>query len=384
MVNYYEVEVKGRKVKRFLDKVFKLNIDVFDIKYYKDRIVFKVRYDDYIAIKKVNTIYDIRIISTKGVKRINYLIKKYQIFLSFLLLSIFLVIVLSRFIFFIDIETNNKTMKSLIKDELNRHNITLLSYKKSYNDLSKIASDIKNKHKDKIEWIYISNDGVFLRVKFIERIDNNGFNNSDLKDIVASRNGYIRDIYATSGDVVKFRGDYVKAGDVIISGNILRNDNLVARVRASGVVYAEVWYNVKLSTPLKVSKEVKSERGFTSLYIKIFGRKFTVFKFNKKIKSEKDRVLFESPVGSLHLKSEFTSSFKEEKVDDDVLVKMLEDEAKSTIESKLKDKEHILLQKTLKKEVKDGKMYVEVFFKVYLDIAKEQDIKEYIEEEKEE
>jgi len=40
-------------------------------------------------------------------------------------------------------------------------------------------------------------------------------------------------------------------------------------------------------------------------------------------------------------------------------------------------------QKTLKKTVKNGKMYVEVFFKCYEDIAMEKDIQK-IEEKKEE
>ena len=39
----------------------------------------------------------------------------------------------------------------------------------------------------------------------------------------------------------------------------------------------------------------------------------------------------------------------------------------------LKEKEKILLQKTLKKEVIDDKIYLEVFFKVYENIALEKE-----------
>ena len=49
----------------------------------------------------------------------------------------------------------------------------------------------------------------------------------------------------------------------------------------------------------------------------------------------------------------------------------------------LEKDEYIISQKTLKKSIKNDRMYVEVFFKCYEDIAKEKDIQE-IEEKKEE
>jgi len=221
----------GRKPRRFLNKIFKENINILDITYSKNKIVCKVSYESYKKIKELNTIYEIKILSTKGIKRMNYLIKKYQIFLIFLILSIFLTIILSHFTFLMNIETNNKSMKNLIEKELHNHNITLLSYKKSYNELSNIAKDIKNKHKDKIEWIYISNEGVSLNVKFIERINNNPKETNNLTDIVAARNGYIRDIYSKSGDIMKVKGDYVKKGDILGTTN---TDNLILTITKDG------------------------------------------------------------------------------------------------------------------------------------------------------
>ena len=50
----------------------------------------------------------------------------------------------------------------------------------------------------------------------------------------------------------------------------------------------------------------------------------------------------------------------------------------------LKKDEYIIKQKTLKKYIKNGKMYIEVFFKTYEDISLEKDsvkIEEKVEEE---
>jgi len=99
LINYYVIEIVGRKPRRFLNKIFKENINILDITYSKNKIVCKVSYESYKKIKELNTIYEIKILSTKGIKRMNYLIKKYQIFLIFLILSIFLTIILSHFTF---------------------------------------------------------------------------------------------------------------------------------------------------------------------------------------------------------------------------------------------------------------------------------------------
>ena len=58
----------------------------------------------------------------------------------------------------------------IIREELRNHDITIFSFKKSYSDLDSIKTTIKNNYKDNIEWIEISNKGVVVKVKVIERI----------------------------------------------------------------------------------------------------------------------------------------------------------------------------------------------------------------------
>ena len=62
---------------------------------------------------------------------------------------------------------------------------------------------------------------------------------------------------------------------------------------------------------------------------------------------------------------------------------MLETKAKNELEKTLEKDEYIMSQKTLKKSTINGKMYIEVFFKVYENIALEKDIQE-IKDEKDE
>ena len=64
---------------------------------------------------------------------------------------------------------------------------------------------------------------------------------------------------------------------------------------------------------------------------------------------------------------------EKEVIDEDTLTNTLEELSRKEILKNLKEKEKILLQKTLKKEVIDDKIYLEVFFKVYENIALEKE-----------
>ena len=241
MINYFWIEIKGKNVKRLLKKIFKLKINISSIKYEKNRVLLKVSYEDYKKIKQIKTTYQINIIKTCGKKKLLEDLTKYKVSITTFVISVFFVIFLSNFILFINIETDNTKMRNLIRDELKNNNLTIFSLKKDYSNLQEITSNIKNNNLDKIEWIELDQKGVSLNAKVIERVTNQKTNETGYKDIVAEKNGYIRAIYSRQGQVLKNIDDYVKKGEVIISGNIFRNDKPVAKVKASGKVYAEVW-----------------------------------------------------------------------------------------------------------------------------------------------
>ena len=194
MINYFWIEIKGRNIKRFLTIIFKQKINIEQIKYETDRVLLKVSYEDYNKIKKIKTTYEINIIKTCGKINILSKIKKYKIPITCFITSIFLIIFLSQLILFINIETDNNKIKNIIENSLKESNITVFTFKKSYNKLNNITKTIKNDNLNKIEWIELEQRGVFLNVKVIERIKKETKNANIYKDIVAKKDGYIKKI----------------------------------------------------------------------------------------------------------------------------------------------------------------------------------------------
>lgn len=383
MINYFWVSIKGKNPKKLLGTFIKQKINMEQIKYNKDEILVKVSYEDYKKIKDIRTSYKVDIVKTSGKNRLWQLYQKNKVSLLVFVISVFFIIFMSNLILFINIESDNSKLKKDIKEELISNGITLYTPKKSYKKLKEVGTKIKNNNLNEIEWIELEQKGVTLHVKVIERLNKDNKETNDFKDIVASKNGYIRKVYSRKGQLMKNIDDYVKKGEVIISGNIFRNEKVAGKVRASGKVYAEVWYIVKTNKNLSYTDAEEKTKGKESLKLKINNYKINIISIPRKIDLEKNSVLFKNNTFSLLLDKEKKYSLKKKKYKNIELQKVLETKAKKEINKTLEKDEYIMSQKTLKKYTKNGKMYIEVFFRCYEDIAEERDIKEIVEEKDE-
>ncbi len=92
-------------------------------------------------------------------------------------------------------------------------------------------------------------------VSFEERILTNELENPPYCHIVAKKDGVIKQIKALSGVNMFEEADYVQKGDIIISGQIMLNDEIKDNICAKGEVIAETWYKTTIKVPLVEEKK---------------------------------------------------------------------------------------------------------------------------------
>ena len=263
--------------------------------------------------------------------------------------------------------SNNKDLSDLIIKELDNYDIKKYSFKKSYNKINIIKKNIKNKYKDKIEWIEITNDGTKVIVNIVERKIDNTNTDSNIYSIVAKRNGIIKKIKVDKGISMYEENTYVNKGDIIISSDIYLNEELKNRVSSEGKVYAETWYKVHVEYPLnyKETKYTNNKRKIP--YIKIGNDYLELFNYKNysrnSIISLKDNI-FE--IGLEEIKEELIIN---KKLSLEAAKKEAIDYAKKKIEDRLKDDERIISQKTLNFSNNGSKIIVDIFFSVYEEIG---------------
>ena len=376
MINYYWVSIKGKNVKYYLNSLFKNQINIEKIIYKDDEILVKVSYNDYKKMLNIKTSCIIKIIEVSGMTRLRHLYQKYKVSLFVFVISVFFIIFMCNTIFYISILTDNNDLKNLVIRELKNNGIYTFSYRKPYNSLNEIANKIKKDNLTRIEWIELEQKGVFLYVKIIPRINKVLTRQNMYHDIVAAKDGYIRRIHSRNGQILKNIDDYVKKDEIIISGNIFKNDKVIGKTNATGEVYADVWYTVKVSDDLYYKDLTPKKTGKIKLSYLVNGKEYEFFHFPWKVNTTYKKVFFSNNNFSLSLKRDNEYYYKNEKYNVTKLQKILETKARKEVLNNLDDNEYIILQKTLKKSIKNGKMYIEVFFECYENIALSKNIQE--------
>ncbi|MEG0994842.1 MAG: sporulation protein YqfD [Bacilli bacterium] len=372
MVNKYELKVTGKNLKSFIKYLYKSKIELEHVKYFADFILIVVDEDNYKKIIKVKTSHPIIINRYFGINKFKNMIKTNQVFLISNLLGLLLIIFLSKLIFCVDIITDNKELKEIINSYLISEDISLFKFKRSYKYNRQVIAHILNDHKDKFEWIEIELSGVKVIVKLEARKINTPETIKNPAHIVAKKDAVILKIEARDGEVIKKVNDYVKKGDIIISGQIHKGDDVKKNVSAKGSVYGEVWYKVKVEIPKNYSELNYSSNTTYNLNYQLFNKKKAILPFIS-FKRQSYQTIFKIENNILP----FSISFDKEKeikysksnFTNKELYKKAIDLADLKIKKMFSKKEKIISRKELKKEVNESKIELELFYKVYEDIT---------------
>lgn len=367
MTNRYRIKITGKDPKYFLRHLIVKKIKLYNIIEDHDGISLTVDEVDYAKILKMKTSYNIKIINRFGVAKLRYLLLKYKYILSFLFLTLGLMIILSHFIFFIDVIHSKEEIRELVENDLKEFGISKYRFRVSYAKKEEIRNKILEKEKDKIEWLEIDRIGTRYIVNVEERLIKDNKVDNEVRDIVAKKDAMILNIEVETGEIVRKKYEYVRKGDTIVSGTIKNKEDEVSKVKAEGKVYGEVWYSVTVELPKKYYEEKKTGKTSKALTLRIANKKISVpfSKDNKSYISEDSPILENNLIPIklvLETKHEIEIIDKEYNMDNSSseAIKL----ATKKLEERLDEQSMILSKKVLKKTLKNSKIIVEIFFKV--------------------
>ena len=372
MTNKYKLLIVGKNPKRFLDNLISLKISLYDVKLTDKELTIVVDLDDYDKILKLKTSYKIKVIDYYGLVKYKGILKKYNVFFICLIIGLVLIKVLSSIVFDIDIEHPKSEIRELVLADLEEFGISKYHFKVSYDEKEKIIKKILHKETDRLEWLEIDSIGTKYVVKVEERIKNDPKIDNTFQHIVAKKDAMILQIQASSGEIKVSKNDYVKKGDILISGFITKDEEIKKKVKAVGTVYGEVWYQAEITLP-KVYKEIKYTKNSKKRFqVKFLSHDFLLFDFKPYKTYESSNItLLENrllPMSFNYSKvgetKEITKRYTGTKGEKEAL-KL----AEKNLKKKLSVNDSIISKKVLKKTEKDSKIIVDIFFKVKEDIT---------------
>ena len=372
MNNTVKIKIKGKNIERFLKRLISFNIELLKIEYIKYNEIFvQIRKTNIDRVMELKTIYEIEVVEVYGIDKLKQIIKKYKYIIISIIISFLFILYLSNTIFSINIIHNDKNLRELLLNELKENDIKVYSLKKNYKYITKVKTKILEKYKDKIEWLEIENSGTKCIVR-VEMRKINNIKSTDIKrNVVAKKDAIIMSITSTKGEILKYKNDYVKKGDVIISGNIYFNENIKDTVEANGKVYGEVWYKAVVEYPLKYREEkiLDKEKNIYIFKLGNFNFKLNTIK-NYNVVSKERTILKHLflPI-SLIKQTNKKVEYIEQSLTKDEAVTKASEYAIMKMKSKLNDNEYIINTKNLKVEQNNSKIVIEMFFSVCEDIT---------------
>lgn len=381
MKHEVKVRIKTTNKSKLLLKLNSMNINMKNILYKDKYLIFETSKEEVKRIKKYLLSEKVEIISELGIDKIKSELKRNMLFIVSIIFSILLFLILSNIIIKVNVVHENKEIRELLFDALKERGVENLTFKKSYNEYENIIEDIKNTYKDKIEWLEIDVDGMILNVRVEERIINKEEKEYNTCHIIATKSGIITSILTKKGVAEVKINDYVKKGDILISGEVKLNEEIKNDVCASGDVYAEVWYTVNGTIPLEYEEVEKTGKMRYNFMFKNGLEETQILKSRVEDKEiEKKRLL---KIGDMefYLEKEYEVIREAKKYSEEEA----EEEAMKVIHEKLETNgikiDNIMNEKVLKKSINNGNLDIEVFVAVkeqiggiqYYDIEMERD-----------
>jgi Putative stage IV sporulation protein YqfD. len=275
MRNYARIEAHAPPTFVF-NVLFARNLRLRKIVFEERRLTFSCPLKDRGAVenilKKQNIEYKILFSSGPEVAAKSF-IKRYGL-IAGILLGAALVILYGFTLTAIEIEGVDGEDLKFVESVLAENGVSAPSIFYNF-DSEKIIGDVE-KGKG-ISFATAKIRGSKLFVKVVKELPEPVIENTKTpKPVLSEKDGVVTRLAVSSGTAAVKVGDTVRKGDVLIAPYKYSADGNRVPVRASGEVWARVWYSDMRIYPDYVLTDVRTGRSFTRTAIEIFGLEYTV------------------------------------------------------------------------------------------------------------
>ena len=359
IIGYVNIKVESYYLERFINICISKKIFIWNIKREKSSILYaSISIKNYKKLREIakKTKSIIKIESKKGIPFLMHRYRKRKVFAGFLIIVIAELIIISNFIWNIEIQGNVNINSSELIEDLKNEGLKIGTIKRKID-----ANDIINKirlKRDDLAWVGINIKGTNAIVEIKEREKAPEIINEDeYCNIISNKEGIITKIEVQNGTANVSEGDIVKTGDTLVLGYLDGKYTGTRYVHAIANVEAKVWYSKKekfyFEQSIKEYTSATEEKYTLNLNnFKInFYKTLSKFKNYDTIRENKKMMLFYN----FYLPIEIikTTNFEYKNV------------LKTFTEEELKESGIQKLEEELKKEIKDEKDIINKQVNIY-------------------
>lgn len=258
---YVMIRVTGFSVERFVNLAALKGIYIWDIHPDKTGVTMKVSIGGFRLLKECGrkTKCHYKILERYGLPFLLHHYKKRKILGIGIFVFVLGLYVLSSMIWVIEINGNDRISREEILEGCKEFGLKAGCFKFKI-DTKEVSEGLIGLFDD-ISWIGVEMKGTNIKISIVETIPKTEIvDRTTPCDVVATMDGIITSIVTSAGTPLVKQKDVVRAGDILVSSEVILRDGEEEKgreyVRAKAEVKAKLWAELKEELPLQYDEKV--------------------------------------------------------------------------------------------------------------------------------
>ena len=377
------VSVSGKEIERFLNELIRAGAWIWNVKRVdSDRLTFEIGRKDIPVLIKARRSVRVKVVFS-GRRGLPFRIrswKKYSGSAFGILLGVLLLFLLSNILWSIEIRGASPEMEKELKRRLDDYGIRIGKFQFLMESPEKIQERLM-KTIDGLTWVGVEQRGTTIRFEVVEKTLPEAERPPGPRHLVAKKEAVIVDYFIEKGLPVIRRNQFVKPGQLLVSG-MIGTENSPRIVAAEGVVWGKTWYKTEVSVKMKTeipfltgASEERIYLAFGNFRVPIWGFRQKNFARRQQEESETELKFlgYHLPISivkkkTYEVKTEWIS-YNEEEAEKQALI-----QARRDLAARLPEEADVKEEKVLHETVENGTLKMSILFEVIENIAEGQPI----------
>ncbi|MFD1736597.1 sporulation protein YqfD [Bacillus salitolerans] len=375
---HVKIKIYGKGIERFINECVRQNIMIWEVNKQKDSsVTCSLHLSDVHKLRRIVRKNDCKLKFLKG-GGVPFLIRRAFYNSGFMIgtvFCIFILFILSNMVWGIEIEGAKPETEHIIRKELQAMGIKAGTFQFLVEDVESVQKHLSEKIQN-ITWVGVELNGTTYHFQVVEKNQPKETEYFSPRHLVAKKKAIITNMFVEEGQPLVAINDYVKEGDLLVSG-FIGKEGQTKVVSARGEIMGETWYEAHVSVPLKTTFRVLTGSSKTTHYIRFFHFDLPVWGFGKHKFSEYQTDLeyksfrflkWDVPIG--YKKKVVLESEQVERVySEEEAIKTAMANGRKEIKQRLDEHAMIKGEKVLRQSINNGKVNLSIHYQVLEEIS---------------
>jgi similar to stage IV sporulation protein len=377
------VKITGKGTERYLNALTRNGLHIWNVKRHgTETLTFKMRLQDAMKTRKVarESGCKITFLQRDGIPFLLKRSLKNSGFILGLLFFFCFIFLLSNVVWGIEVNGAKPATEHQIRKELDKMGVKIGKVQFFVENVDTIQRKLTDRI-GALTWVGVELNGTTYHLQVVEKNQPKEPEKLTPRNLVAKKKATIVNMYVEKGQPIVTIHDQVMPGQLLVSG-LIGKEGEEQLVAAKGEIWGETWYKGHVELPLQTTFNVYNGKEQQKHSILVGKWTIPFWGFGKpefkEYETEKDiqKIHFlkwELPVSILNTtnreREEFVRTYNKQEA-----VKIAADIAKNDIKNTIDEDAIIKDEKILHKSFENGKVKLDIHFKIIENIAKGQPI----------